>query len=189
MAQVRTFVAIDCSDRLRAACDKVITALTDVVDGARWVQPDNLHLTLKFLGEVEDRELHEVCRKVATAVQDVPSFAVVCRSVGAFPSVERPHTIWADIEDPNESLVGLQQKVALALAELGFPLERRPFKPHLTLGRTKSRHFQSTEWQQAVERFRNREFGSLHVSELVVYSSELERRRPIYTALARCPLS
>lgn len=190
MSFVRTFVAIDCSEKLRSACEKAIVALTDVVDDARWVLPENIHLTLQFLGEVQDRELPAICRCVQSAVQGIPSFGVKCRSIGAFPTVEKPNTIWVDVIDPDENLVKLQNRIANSLDEsLGFPVERRPFKPHLTLGRTKTRQFQTPEWQKAVDRYKKHEFGPLHVSQVVVYSSELERRRPTYTALSRCALS
>ncbi len=188
MAQVRTFVAIECSEHLRSSCEQAVAKLSDVVDGARWVQPENIHLTLKFLGEVEDRELHAVCQKVGEAAQTVSKFDVACRSVGAFPSVERPSTIWIDVVDSNDHVMELQQKVAESLSDLGFPIERRPFKAHLTIGRTRSRDSGNPEWLKIVERYANREFGLLSVKEVVVFSSELERRAPVYTALARCPL-
>ena len=189
MAQIRTFVAIDCPPPLRSACGRVMETLADVVDGVRWVSADNLHLTLKFLGEVEDRELHAVCVAVRSAVKAWPAFHVACHSVGAFPSVERPHTIWVDVDDADGQIVQLQKNLAETLLELGFPMERRPYKPHVTLGRTRSRRVQRPEWSQAVARYRNEELGLLPVDEVVVYSSELERRGPTYTALARCPLS
>lgn len=189
MALVRTFVAIECSDHLRSACGSAIDALDKVISEVRWVRPDDIHLTLKFLGEVEDRELHSVCRKVGEATQTVSKFDVSCSSIGAFPSVERPGTIWVDVIDTNDHMMELQQKVAQSLTDLGFPIERRPFKPHLTLGRTRSRNSGNPEWLKAVEKNANRDFGLLSVNEVVVFSSELERKGPIYTALARCPLA
>jgi len=189
MSLVRTFVAIECSEHLRAACDKAIGDLGDVFAGTRWVRPENIHLTLKFLGEVEDRELHSVCRKVGEAAQTVSKFDVKCRSISAFPNVERPGTIWVDVVDANDHIMELQQKVAESLTDLGFPIERRPFKAHLTLGRTRTRDSGSPEWLKIVKRNANREFGLLSVKEVVVFSSELERKWPIYTALARCPLA
>ena len=189
MAMVRTFIAVDCGKRLQTACGQAIDELLEVVDGVRWVHPENLHLTLKFLGEVEDRELNSVCRQVAVAANSCSPFAVTCQSLGAFPSVDRPNTIWIGVQDDNDLLQTLQKNLETSLFELGFPVERRPFKPHLTLGRTKSRRFQKPEWQRTVERYENHVYGELSVQELVVYSSELERRGPLYTALARCPLA
>lgn len=189
MSLIRTFVAVDCSEKLRVACGKVSQELGEVMDGARWVDAENIHLTLKFLGEVEDRELPAVCNKVKLAIQGLPSFGVTCRSIGAFPNVQKPNTVWVDVLDPHGAICSLQTKIAESLEQLGFPLERRPYKPHLTLGRTKSRQEQSPEWFAAVDRYAEYEFGPLHVGQVVVYSSELERRRPIYTPLARYPLT
>ena len=189
MSLVRTFVAIRCSEKLAQSCGQAIVGLQEVVDGVRWVEPENIHLTLKFLGEVEDRELHAVCRRVAEAAKTHMSFSVVCRGVGAFPSIDRPNTIWIGVEDSDELLAALQRDVEEALIDLGFPAERRPYKPHLTLGRTKSRRNQDVAWEDYVNRNATREIGELSVDQVTVFSSELERRGPLHTPLAHCPLS
>lgn len=188
MALIRTFIAIECSDRLCDACGSAIRELEPVVDGARWVRHENIHLTLKFLGDVEDRELHTVCQQLESVTQGWDVFSVACRGIGAFPNVDKPNTIWIGIEDPDEALVKLQMAVAESFAQLGFPVERRPYKPHITLGRTRTRRFQRPEWQQMVDRYAKHEFGLLKVDNVTVFSSELERRGPTYTPLARYPI-
>jgi 2'-5' RNA ligase len=109
--------------------------MRDETESIRWVSTNNLHVTLKFLGDVEDREIYAICRAVNNAVQNASCFSLACRGVGAFPSIHQPRTIWVGIDDLDQELTTLFSRLESELSALGFPREPRRFKPHLTLGR------------------------------------------------------
>lgn len=189
MHRIRTFVAVDSNSSVQSEAERVIAELQAQDAGVRWMAPENIHLTLKFLGDVDDRELHLVCRRTADVAASTHVFSVGCRSLGAFPSNARPNTIWIGVDDSQNQLRALQSRLETELAEIGFPVERRPFKPHITLGRVSSRRTPHPELAQIIAVSRESEFGVLQVDELVVYSSELRRGGPVYTVIGRCPLA
>ena len=104
-----------------------------------WVEPHNLHLTLKFLGEVHEREIAEVCQAVAPGAAEVEPFDLEVRGAGAFPTAARPRTVWLGAGAGAERMVVLHDRVEAALAELGYREEHRRFQTHLTIGRVPRR--------------------------------------------------
>jgi len=188
VARVRTFVAIDLSAETRRAARQVIGTLSSLTNAIRWVTADNLHLTLKFLGDVEDRDIYQVCRQVAHAAAALAPFTVECRGVGAFPSVVRPRTIWLGVPDPQGAVVELQAAIEQRLSEIGVPREFRPFQPHITLGRVGQVDRDVAELSARLPHFHDLPAGALVVEECVVYASELTPRGPIYTAMGRLRL-
>jgi 2'-5' RNA ligase len=132
--KLRTFVALELSEPLKEG----ILALGSRLKGrgvrASWVRPGALHLTLKFLGDVEEGALSDLRGAVRRAAAGVPPFRFETTGLGAFPSPRRPRVIWLGVE-PDEPLFDLAEAVERELSELGFPRERRPFRPHITIGR------------------------------------------------------
>lgn len=189
MSRVRTFIAIEPGEPIQAAGEELAHRFSKSVDGVRWVQKDNIHLTLKFLGDVEDRELHSVCKAAANVAKKVKHFSLAAKSVGAFPSNEKPSTIWIGATDKDQKLNQLHSSLEDALADIGFPVERRPFKGHLTLGRARSSRGGNPALSELIEQYADHEFGVIAVKELVVFSSELSRTGPTYTTIGRCPLA
>ncbi len=141
---VRTFIALELSDGLKEG----ILALTEELRGrgvrASWARRPALHLTLKFLGDVEETELPEVVAAVARASSRVSSFGFETRSLGAFPSGRRPKVLWVGVE-PVDELFALQKALESELAELGFPREKRRFHPHVTLARIRDPRAESVQ--------------------------------------------
>lgn len=188
MARLRTFVAVDIDEDIRSHGERLIRKLSAATD-ARWVRPENIHLTMKFLGEVEDRELHDVCKITAQAAQETKRFPLACEGIGAFPTNEKPSTLWMGVKDENGILATLQKRLETLLCDqLGIPVERRPYQGHLTLGRITSRAKQNSALSEMLANSQDEEFGILRVEEMVVYSSELRRQGPTYTVVGRCPL-
>ena len=140
----RTFVALELSDTLKEG----ILALTEELRlrgvRASWARFSTLHLTLKFLGDVEESELPEVVVAVARASSRVSSFGFETRSLGAFPSPRRPRVLWVGIE-PVDEVFALRDAVERELAGLGFPRDRRRFHPHVTLGRIRDPRAESVQ--------------------------------------------
>lgn len=133
---MRVFVAINPTAREQGRLWRTTRNLRERDYPMRWAPPENIHLTLKFLGEVEDERVSEVSAAVDRAVSEFDVFQLVAGGFGAFPSLRRPQVLWSGVE-PNPTLRSVQDQLEGALAGLGFAREKRSFHPHLTLARAK----------------------------------------------------
>ena len=133
---MRLFVAINLPVSTRRAIWEAAAPLRARKFPVRWVDPDAIHLTLKFLGDVADAQEAVVRHGLAAAVQGAKAFSLLVDGFGAFPTPQRPHVLWVGC-DPAPPLELLQHRLEQAMDRIGFPLEGRPFHPHLTLGRAK----------------------------------------------------
>lgn len=131
---MRLFIAINLPLDLRQRLWEAAGPLRGAGYPVRWVAPDGLHLTLKFLGEVRPEREPDVVAAIGTAVQGAKPFVLPVSGFGAFPSLSRPRVVWVGCE-PVPPLELLQHRVEQEMERLGFPLEGRAFHPHLTLGR------------------------------------------------------
>ncbi len=186
--RIRTFVAVEISPAVRQAAAEVVGELATGAADVKWVEPENLHLTLKFLGDVNSREIPDVCRKVQQAAAPRQPFPLVVRGAGAFPSVARPRTIWLGVKEGSDEITTLTERLESALAELGFGRESRRFHPHLTLGRVRRGGPGLAALSENLQALAEWEVGRFAVDQLVVFSSQLSRSGPIHEALARAPL-
>lgn len=186
--QVRTFIAIDLPDEIRHKADDLIADLQSAPAKVKWVESENLHITLKFLGDVDLREVHRVCNAVTAAVAELEPFTVELTGVGAFPDVKRPRTVWVGVTEGIEDIRKLHQSVETKLAELKFRKERRQYHPHLTVGRVRRGSGGLKELAERLVQCGEMPFGTLPVQELLVISSRLEPDGPVYEVLSRAPL-
>ena len=185
--RVRTFIAAETSSEVRACAADAIDQLSSAGVRVSWVRPENLHLTIKFLGDVDYTALSDVCRSLARAATENEPFELQCGGVGAFPRPERPRTIWLGVEDPDKRLAKLAKDVEDAMAELRFRRESRPFHGHLTLGRVRDGR-QSAELAGLIQSESFATSGIMMIDELIVFSSELTPEGPIYTSIGRAEL-
>ena len=135
---LRAFIAIEIS---REARDELIEVTSQLkrhgVTGVRWVKPDGIHLTLKFLGDIDPPLVDSLLEAIRTSANGTSPFTIGLAEIGAFPKADSPRVIWAGIEGDAEVLVNLQRRIDQAASLVAsIPTETRPFKPHLTLGRT-----------------------------------------------------
>lgn len=131
---VRAFVALELSDGLKDGILSLIDELRGAGVRASWSRAATLHLTLKFLGDVEEALLPDLVTALTVAAAEVPPFTFDTTSMGAFPSPARPRVVWLGVE-PVDGLYDIQEAVERELTPLGFPREKRRFHPHITLGR------------------------------------------------------
>ena len=131
---MRLFVALTPPSDVQRVVWQGFAPLRDRRLPVKWVRPDGIHLTLKFLGEVEERRLEELGVALGEAVTGSRAVQLVIRGAGVFPDATRPRVFWAGVE-PEPAIELLQNQVERVFAPLGFPTEARPFRPHLTLGR------------------------------------------------------
>ncbi|MBM4003144.1 MAG: RNA 2',3'-cyclic phosphodiesterase [Planctomycetes bacterium] len=190
MSHVRTFVAVELAGGVKKRAESLIKKLQELAADIAWVPTRNMHLTLKFLGNVPDVELNDVCRVVKNAVATVEPFEIVFRGLGAFPNLRQPRTLWLGVEHGSQEIIELQQAVEQSLQSLRFPKENRRFLPHLTLGRV---HVSSgpilEDLADMIEDQADYDGDLTVVDEVVVMSSFLERNRPPqYQPIGHCEL-
>lgn len=154
----------------------------------KWVDPQNLHLTLKFLGDVDSVDIHRVCEMVEKAAAETPPFEFEIRGAGAFPTVSRPRTFWLGAGEGRREMVALAKVLEKKLQKLGFPRESRSFQPHLTIGRLRRGGQTASELSDLLRQYADVEVGRMAVAEVTVFSSTLTPSGPIYDVLSKANL-
>ncbi len=142
MPDIRAFIAIELDEPVKTALADVQRRLREAMprDSVRWVRPGGVHLTLKFLGNVPAGQVADITRAIeAAAGQGIAPFSLTIGQLGCFPNLRRPRVVWVGVQEPTGALARLQGAVEKHIAPLGYPTEKRPFSPHLTLGRTQRR--------------------------------------------------
>jgi len=187
MEQIRSFIAIELPDPVKAS----LSSLKDMMRPARhpyvkWVGPEGIHLTLKFLGNIAQNRVPLIIEAIAQASQGVSPFQLQIGGLGAFPNLQRPQVIWVAIKGEVEKLAMLQTGIEQALVPLGFAAESRSFTPHLTLGRLRERASPG-ERRSIGEVMMATEFESgpaMEVKEISLMRSKLTPSGAIYSRLA-----
>lgn len=134
--QIRSFIAIELPEEVKSGLHQLQAELKLAGHTfIRWVAPEAIHLTLKFLGNISPQKVAEITRVIEEASQGVISFQLKVGGLGAFPNLRQPRVLWLGIGGEVDKLVALQQRIDSGLAPLGFDQETRPFSPHLTLAR------------------------------------------------------
>src|SRR5437899_8788301 len=173
MARVRTFIAIDLGKTIRDRLVALQEAVAKSVTGVKWVEPDNLHVTLLFLGEVDDRELPALCRAVQEVTQTLPAFTLSIEGAGCFPNLRRPHVLWVGCGAGSQEVCALHDALEPPLLELGcYRREERKYAPHVTLGRIRG-NSAPAGLTAALAQQQAWKAGVVTVRELHVMSSEL----------------
>lgn len=183
---MRLFVAASLPEDLRRSIATIQASLETAPLPVRWVRPEGIHLTFKFLGEVDPSKLGEIEGVLLTAGRGIPPFRLRAAGAGAFPGRGEPRVIWVGVEGEIETARRLHEALERALEPIGFPGENRPFHPHLTLGRVKGEA--RGDWRTALARASEDVEGEFEVGEYALYESRLDSRGATYTALARFPL-
>ena len=189
MARLRTFIAVDPGKTVRDRLIALQEVLARTGAAVKWVEPENLHFTLLFLGEVDDREVPDVCRVVAEGCQAHAAFPLGVERVGCFGNVRRPRTVWVGTGQGTQELVALHDALEPPLLDLGcYRREERQYTPHLTLGRVKTDR-PNDKLAAALTKQAGWQGGEAQVREVLVMSSELTPDGPLYTVLSRAKLS
>lgn len=180
---IRAFIAIDLNEPIRRFLSDLIRDFKSLGLDARWARPENIHLTLKFLGEVSEEQLDLLAEALRKAAGTAVSFSLTVQGVGVFPSSRRPRIVWAGLQrEPN--LTHLQREVEDRMNRLGFEREQRPFKPHLTLARIRrpGRTQKIKGWLRDHSQLQG---PSWTVNEITLFRSELTPEGARYTPLAK----
>lgn len=188
---VRAFIAIDLPSDVLDALGEVIDKLKEQLRGApiRWVEHAQIHLTLKFLGDVSLQNLEIIKKIVSTEASKRQILEMGVGGLGAFPKLHHPRVIWVGIEAPSE-LSDLRRGIEDSVVRLGYERDRYDFTPHLTLGRI-SRKASAKDVRKigkVLHDFRVGYLGAARVEEIHVYRSDLRPQGAVYTRLFTAPL-
>jgi 2'-5' RNA ligase len=186
LRRVRTFLAVELSPGVKHRAGELIKKLKPTGADVNWVPPHQMHLTLKFLGEIPRDDIIPLCRIAQEVAAKFPPFDLAFRGTGAFPHTDHPRTLWIGVEEGLAEIRALQRELDLAIYDqLGFPKERRQFTPHLTIGRVYKATPEMNDVMEANSEF---EGDCSEIEELVVFASFPERDGPRYEALGHATL-
>ena len=189
MARLRTFIGVDIGKAIRDRAVALQEKLAQATSAVKWVEPENLHVTLLFLGEVDEREVPTVCRVVADETQKHPCFQLSIERVGCFPNPRRPRILWIGVGQGTQELCAVHDSLEPPLLELGcYRREERKYTPHITLGRVRGDR-PADSLAAALGKHAGWQGGEITVREILVMSSELTPQGPIYTVLSRASLA
>jgi 2'-5' RNA ligase len=185
---LRTFIAVKLPETVLAAIDEVQEQLAAYGFNVRWVTIGNIHLTLKFLGDVDGDEIDGIAAVLTEAVHGFAPLRLAASGVGVFPSVKRARVIWVGISGQVPEFAALQRSIEDRLATIGYPHDKRPFSGHLTLGRVKG-PIAASRLKTAMDALRDFASQTFEVDRVVLFKSDLRPTGALYTELRQVTLS
>ncbi|MBC7232397.1 MAG: RNA 2',3'-cyclic phosphodiesterase [Chloroflexi bacterium] len=192
MEQIRTFVAIELDNTLKDILRQVQEELkrAAIARIGRWVAPDGIHLTLKFLGNISPERVPEITQAIERGCHSFAPFTISLSQPGFFPNARRLRVVWVGVDGEVETLLQLQRSVESALNAIGFPPEKRGFQPHLTLARIRdyARPNEREEMAKRIAAVQVDTSASMLVREVHLIRSDLRPTGAVYTRLSTVPL-
>jgi len=189
--QIRTFIAIELDEAVVVALGELQSRLRREVrlSQVRWVRPEGIHLTLKFLGDVPADRVGQVGDALRRACDGFGPLSLTLADLGCFPNLRRPRVVWVGVQGDVDALGRLQASVEKHVAPLGFPTEKRRFSPHLTLGRVKrATRSEAQQLGQQIEKMDVGTVGTMTAQAVRLMRSDLKPTGAEYTCLVEVPL-
>jgi len=184
---MRLFVAIEIAESIRDTLDRIIAKLNQCNAPVKWVRAANLHLTLKFLGDVPEDRVSEVRDRLRACAKGIRPFSLDVREIGAFPNLNRPRVIFAKAMDATGQAKELASRLNRRMTRAGVPREDRPFRCHVTLGRVRKPGPMQT-LASRLGKLEQQDFGKMTVREIALIQSALNPNGPVYTRIDRVEL-
>ena len=184
---IRTFIAVELPKEIHDKLQQIQNDFRASMPDVRWNKPGNVHLTLKFLGDVQLSRIDRITSSLMDIAGQFSPFTMSLAGMGAFPNPRKPRIVWVGVENGADTLVEIANSIEASMKQLGFPREKRPFRPHLTVGRI--RQLKNPEaMTRALEQSRVGELGRFTVEKICFIRSQLDPAGSIYTTLAEAPL-
>jgi 2'-5' RNA ligase len=186
MDSIRSFIAIELPYELRIELGNLQNSLiSSQQNWVKWVKPDSIHLTLKFLGDISIDQIKEITRAIEESVLTIPAFRLQIKDLGVFPNLKRIQVIWAGLNGDLIRLTNLQKRIEENMTILGYPVEERDFTPHLTLGRAR---FQPPpqdlqKFAQLITGTKYKSLININVNAIHLMKSQLTSQGAVYSKL------
>ncbi|MBC8228711.1 RNA 2',3'-cyclic phosphodiesterase [bacterium] len=184
---IRTFIAIEIPDEIQAKLVEIQTELAKFMLRVSWVKQSNIHLTLKFLGDIQANQVESINSVLQSVAESHSPFDMSLAEIGVFPNLRRPRVIWIGITKGAEQATQLAKAVSNSLQPLGFQREKRGFTPHLTLGRIR-RPVNLQNVSSKFNQYDNLDIPTLKIDQIAFIQSQLHPRGSIYTPLRKFAL-
>jgi len=189
---MRLFIAVELPDEVRKNITELINELKEVGSAVKWVEEKNLHITLKFLGWVEDRKVDNVVELATKAAGGTGSFKAKFEGTGTFPSGKNPRVVWVGMGEGGEKLKKLADSLEEALSNAGYRSEEREFSSHATIGRVKvprqARDKGVDKLKEKMESIKDPKFGEAIVDHIDIMKSTLTPKGPVYEIIKEVKL-
>jgi len=184
---IRAFIAIPLEPKIQHAIECVQDHLKKTNSDVKWVTPKNIHITLKFLGDVDTEQINSVKQTLANLFQNTRSFKVELSRLGAFPNIDRPRTLWVGLKDSKQRLSRIAVSLEKALGKIGFQGDQKSFSPHITIGRIRSSKNISA-LSKSMSNYQISENCTQNISKIILFQSNLCPDGPIYKSLYQIKL-
>jgi len=179
---MRVFISIDINNDLKQKLSETQYQLTSLNCDIKWVEKENLHFTLKFIGEINEIELRNIKLVLRKLLIDKLTFTISIENLGTFPEKQSPRIIWAGVNKGKDQLCFLSKIINDELEKIGIKREAREFIPHLTLGRIRSK-YNIDKLTTKINEISNSYFGESVVNKIILMQSILTQKGPIYTSI------
>ena len=184
---IRAFIAVELTSSARREIHRLQTKLQEADADVKWVNPNQLHLTLKFLGNIEETQIHSLEEALAETLHKFSPFSLQIEGLGAFPKTTAPRVLWVGVSTGEQELVALAGAAEKACQALRFEPEERPFRGHLTIGRIRSGK-QLASLVQLLEGIKFKGSVLSPIEKVILFQSTLSPSEPTYKRLAEIPL-
>lgn len=188
---MRTFIAIELSEPIRNALSQIEAHLKYSGADVKWVREENIHLTLKFLGEIPEENIAKIKSILDEIGKSTPPFEISIKDIGAFPKIENLRVIWVGLDKGADESKILAERIDEALSKIGFQKETRAFAAHLTIGRVRSAKNKETLKEKVLSAgnsILNTQYSQL-ISSIILFQSTLKPDGSVYTKLHEARLS
>lgn len=179
---MRCFISIEIPEYIKTGMSAIQDRLKKSSADISWTRPDGMHLTLKFLGEIEENRITKIETAMNSACAGINPFSLDVSGIGVFPDIRRPRVVWIGLNENGNNLTKMQRDIENQLEETGFPAEKRRFTAHITLGRVRSNRNLS-QLLKIMDEEKNAEIGSFSVSNVHLMKSDLRPEGALYTEL------
>lgn len=184
---MRTFISVELPDEVRKNIAELIIELKTVDAAVKWVEAQNLHITLKFLGWVEDRKIDNMMELTSKAVAGMGSFKAKFEGMGTFPPGKSPRVVWVGVSEGGDKLIKLASSLEETLSNAGYRSEKREFNSHVTIGRIKESNGVD-KLKEKIESLKDVKFGEAWVDSISIMKSTLTPKGPIYERIKEVKL-
>ncbi len=185
---IRTFIAIEPDENAKKQLAGFTEKLKRVIRGdINWTKPQNLHFTLKFLGEISPEKIEDIKNLLNTISRQHDSFSAKISGIGFFPDEKRPRILWAGLQDGREEMIGIAKSIEDEAEYLGFEREEREFRAHITIARIRDRHIRADG--KTLKELSSEEICSFTADRIILFRSDLLPNGPRYSILAEFVLN